>query len=88
MRPALPFALRRARVHPLAAVIGTALAIVLGAVFAPGLPTTDRRLHDGSVYVTNRSTLLIGKLNRQIDELASRCRCPTTTSTSTRWRTG
>ena len=62
---------RSLRMLPLAAVIAVVVALVVGAALAPGLPTTDLRLHDGSVYVTKRSSLLIGKLNRQIDELAS-----------------
>lgn len=46
-----------------------ATTIVGFALVAPGYPTADVDLNDGGVWVTNSSELLVGRLNRQVDEL-------------------
>jgi hypothetical protein len=46
-------------------------AVAVAAALYDGLPAADVDLNDGSVWVTNSSQLLLGRLNRQIDELTS-----------------
>jgi hypothetical protein len=46
-----------------------ATTLVGFALVAPGYPTADVDLNDGGVWVTNSSELLVGRLNRQVDEL-------------------
>ena len=48
-----------------------ALAVVVGALAAPGFPAADLRLHDASVFVVNRSAQLLGKFNDEVDELSA-----------------
>jgi hypothetical protein len=50
-------------------VVGS--AFLVAAAMSDGVPVPDVALHDGSVWVTNSSELLVGRLNRQIDELSS-----------------
>ena len=45
--------------------------LLLAAALSDGVPAPDVLLHDGSVWVTNADDLLLGRLNRQIDELTS-----------------
>lgn len=45
--------------------------LVVAAVLADGVPVPDVALNDGSVWVTNSSQQLVGRLNRQINELGS-----------------
>lgn len=62
--------LRYLRRHWTAALVGVlALLLVVGAGFAQGFPVADVKLNDGSVWVTNRTLALAGKLNKQIDDL-------------------
>jgi hypothetical protein len=52
--------------------VSLAAATVAGfALVNPGYPTADVQLNDGGVWVTNGSDLMVGRLNRQIDELDS-----------------
>ncbi|NNG20682.1 tandem-95 repeat protein [Naumannella sp. ID2617S] len=53
----------------LTALLG--LALVVAAVVVPSSPAAEVDLHDGSVLVTNSNRSLIGRLNHEIDRLAS-----------------
>ncbi|MCW2700453.1 MAG: tandem-95 repeat protein [Blastococcus sp.] len=69
MKRSLAFALVRRRLLS-GGSVGLAAAVLAGfALMAPGYPTADVELNDGGVWVTNSSELLVGRLNRQIDEL-------------------
>ena len=46
-------------------------AFVVAAALSDGVAVPDVALDDGSVWVTKSSELLVGKLNRQVDELTS-----------------
>lgn len=59
------------RIWPTAAVGILAVVLVVGAAVAPGFPAADLDLHDGSVWVTNKNERLVGKVNKQINDLES-----------------
>ena len=50
--------------------------LVATAIVAPGYPSADLRLNDGSVFVTNTSGLMVGKFNKEIDELSASVAMP------------
>lgn len=50
-----------------AVVVG---ALITAAAVTKGFPAADLRLNDGSVWVTNGTSRLVGKFNAQIDELS------------------
>ncbi|MGJ3508994.1 Ig-like domain-containing protein [Enemella sp. A6] len=57
------------RILPTAVVGLLTVILVVGASVSPGYPAADLDLHDGSVWVTNRKERLLGKLNKQINDL-------------------
>ena len=63
-------AFRRRRKLLSGGTVSLAAATIAGfALVNPGYPTAEVQLNDGGVWVTNGSELLVGRLNRQIDEL-------------------
>ncbi|MCW2683634.1 MAG: hypothetical protein JWP33_1547, partial [Blastococcus sp.] len=62
---------RRRTVASTATLSVLSSAFVIAATLSDGVPVPDVALHDGSVWVTNSSQLLVGRLNRQIEELGS-----------------
>src|SRR5690606_36156160 len=56
----------------------TALGVGVLAFMDPGVPSADVELHDGAVWLTNQSTLMVGHLNHPSQVLDGAVR--TTTS--------
>jgi hypothetical protein len=69
---------RRRAIASTATLSVVSSAFLVAAAMSDGVPVPDVALHDGSVWVTNSSQLLVGRLNRQIDELSSGLRSGST----------
>src|SRR5664279_3959457 len=73
MAAAAPRSRWRSRRVWILGVVGALVAsmLVVLAVSAEGYPVTDVNLADSSVWVTNDAKGVVGRVNRQIDELNS-----------------
>ncbi len=56
---------RRSATASSAIVSVSAIGLAVVAVLDPGVPSTDVELHDGGVWLTNESVLMVGHLNAQ-----------------------